>query len=509
MALEDVAKKIYDPKRGASLRAQNTQALKKTGKAVADVAKKKGGGLLRGAARFAAPAAVGYGAAERIAANRTEPENVATSGLRSAADLVDKPVSAVSEYFGGPKVRPVGTALDYVSAGSHALGATAADLQAGIPLEESVQNSESIRQAELARRQGISFAEAPEAAPVTDAEQVDVTGLGAPVPYTAGTTLREGQTDEGYTRRVEGPGGAYGEMTTAGRQTTDSPERVDELAEGVAARSGQRVQNILAQQEQAQQARGPSVDDQIADIEAQLAQPGRGLRQSFGDLLKETQSRKSLRTQLDSLYKSRNTAATQAGQTQRAALVSQDKARDRSLRYQELAGKQGAAARKEQRTLFKEAQSDYRTQAKDRYPDDPKQQSFYEAELLETHLPGSSWDSTAGRAVRKDAIGEFVREGISERGLYDWAKSKLGIGETQPFTEDDIHKLDFKGFTTDKGEMITPDWISDNDVIKTPDGNYVYLDNLSPKTAWFIRQRIIHDNPDSFKNKKQTIRKGQ
>ena len=507
MAVEDIAKKIYDPKRGASLRAQNAQALKKTGKAVADVAKKKGGGLLRGAARFAAPVAVGYGAAERIAANPTDPENVATSGLRSAADLVDKPVSAVSEYFGGPKVRPVGTALDYVSAGSHALGATAADLQAGIPLEESVQNSESIRQAELARRQGLSFAEAPEAAPVTDAEQVDVTGLGAPVPYTAGTTLREGQTDEGYARRVEGPGGAYGEMTTAGRQTTDSPERVGELAEGVAARSGQRVQNILAQQEQAQQARGPSVGDQIAGIEEQLAQPGRGLRQSFGDLLKETQSRKSLRTQLDSLYKARDTATTQAGQTERAALVSQDKARDRGLRYRELVGKQGAAARKERNTLRKEAQATYEEQAKARFADDPKEQAFFVAQNLETHLPGSSFDTPHGRIVRRDAMEDLVKTASDERGLIDWMATKIpGFSTSEKLTYDDLAKIDFSDWNIDKGEIILPEAITSNDAFRTKEGNYAYFDNMSPKTVWFIQQMI----KNSKTNKTQTsLREGQ
>jgi len=519
MAAVDIEKQIYDPERGKSIRAQNTKALKKAGKVAKEFVSKKGGAvksLAKGAARFAAPVVGAVDASQRMAQDPTNIENILTSGVKSQAKFIDEPISAISNLISGRSFTPVRTSLDAISAGAEGLGAGAQSyFGADKPFEEAAAEATRVRELSLRRRQGEAAQEPSVFEGVSDLtgigtsipeptqEEVAPEGLGEAAPYRAGTTIREGQTPEGFTRRVEGARGGFGEITTAEPTTVQTPEQVQEALAGVEARSDVRVQNLLRQQEQAD----PAVQQntRIQELEEQLAQPGRGLRQSFGDLMAETQGRRTARKELDALYKQQGLETTQAGQTQRAALVSRDKARDRSMRYRELIGREGAAAKKEQRSIFKEAQADYRAQAKDRFPDDPKQQSFYEAELLESHLPGSAWDTTAGRAVRKDAVIELNKAADDERGFFDWAAQFLG--GSKPRTAEDYHKLDFEGWSVnDKGEILLPEAIINNDAFRNKDGNYAYFDNMSPQTVWFIRQLV---NKANAKNKSTSLRKGQ
>lgn len=526
LSLEETNKRIQDPARKQSIRLQNEEYLKKTGKAV----KSGGKSLLK---KVALPVGVGIGAANRVIQDPKNLENVATSVPRGAADLIDEPISAVSEYFGGPSYKPVNTALDQLSGSAFATGASIRNLVEGQPFDRAISGSTDLRDREIARRQDITYG-------TPEAEQVDLTNVGTQLPVNnerppiesgtktlegdvfaddatqgtdyagiKGASIREGYNNQGkYVRDVTTPSGGTGSITSEFDTTTDSPERVNELAGNVAKRSQQRG---IAEQEIKQQA-DPAYQrgQQIKQLEEQLAQPGRGLRQSFGEMMQERQVRTAAKTQLKELYDQQKEGQQQAGQTQRAGLVSQDKARDRSLRYRELIGRQGVAATKERQSLFTAAQSDYRAQAKARFPDDPKQQSFFEAELLETHLPGSAWDTTAGRIVRKDAVMELVNKAQDERGFFDWAANFVGLSDSAALTEGDLHKLDFTGWKVDKGEIILPEFIMDNDAFRTNDGNYAYFDNMSPQTVWYIKQRIMKDNPQDFKNKTQTgLRGGQ
>ena len=468
LSLEETNKRIHNPERGVSVRSQNKLALKKAGKAVKESGvAKKAGSLVKGAARFAAPLIGAADAAQRMAQNPTSAENLLTSGVKTQAKFIDEPISAVSNLITGQDFTPVRTSLDAISAGAEGLGAgTQSFFGADKTLEESAADATRIQESSLRRRQGETAQE-----PSLLDSAVDLTGIGTPVPtaettetpevregtganlpvtdeqFTGGTTLRAGQTDEGFVRRVEDSKGGFGTITTAGEKTTDSPEAVGDLAQNVADQSVRRA--IMQADLKAANAPGAQTASRIKDLEEQLAQPQLGPRQSFGAMLEEGRNLRAMQKQLKELYAQQRTETTQRGQDRRAGLVSQDKARDRSLKFRELAGKQDTASQKERRTLFNEAKTDFRAQAKLR-SDNPKEQAFFEAKLLETHFPDNAWSTSAGRIVRQDAVKELNTAANNERGFFDWAAQFLG--GSKPRTEEDYQKLDFEGWSVnDKG----------------------------------------------------------
>ena len=543
MAIADVEKAIYDPKRGSgkSLRARNTEILKKTGDVVKNKTSRLAGQGVKNLSKVAAPVAAAALAENtlRRQASLTPQEiqqrggadvSAGLSGVESVAggveDVVNTATSPLRAFTGTPEAHPLTEGIPKVRAAANAAGSEVANLVGGRGLD--LQRGVRTYQSELGKYQQEGGGSIP--SPMETATGIVQQGLGlqgtpdeqanlgqlpgAPQAVRqdqyAGTNLSldEGyQPDGSYGRTLRNAqGDVVGQMDTQRRLTTDSPEKVAELAGNVASSSQQRA---IAEQQLKQQA-DPAYqrEQKIKKLEEQLATPGRGLRQSFSDLLTESQNRRAAKDQLKALYAEQKSALQQEGQTERANIVSQDKLRDRALRYRELLGKEDAAAKKERRTLMSADQKVFEKQADERKMS-PQDKAFFVASNLELGMPGSSWDTSYGKIARKDAKAEFVKQWSSERGIWDWAKSALGIGSERAPTQDDIERADFSGFTTDKGEKITPDALTENRVLRAPSGDYVYLDKLPPKVAWLIGQRVIHDNPENFKDVKQTVRKGQ
>lgn len=546
LSLEETNKRIRNPERGISVRDQNKQLVKKTAKTVKEYAGKKGTSLARGAARVAAPiaaAGVAQSTVDRQAS--LSPEEIQQRGgadvsaglstVESVAggieDLVNTATYPIRAPFDIPAGRPLTAAIPKVRAAANVGGAQFQNLMSG----RGIDTDQAVRsyQSELAkyRAEGDQASPAasmrnlgvpiPEVTATPEEEQAQQPSLraeqrglpGAPQAVAeedfmgTGLTKEEGyQPDGGYRRTLRNQqGDVVGTMDTPRRKTTDSPEKVDELMQEVSRRSIARGQASIDARQQADPRYQTA--QKIKQLEEQIAQPGRGLRQSFGEMMQERQVRTAAKTQLKELYDQQRAQTQQTGQTQRAGLVSADKARDRSLRYQELVGKRGDAARKERRSLFNQATKDYVAEAKAREMK-PKEAAFYVASMQETHLPGSSWDTTYGRVVRKDAIQTLNTMANEERGFFDW----LGglFGGSKPRTEADFQKMDFSGWSTgDAGEIIPPDEIIGNTAIRNEDGNYAYVDDLPSEVAWFIGQQIIKDNPKQHTNVRQTIRKGQ
>ena len=543
MAIADVEKAIYDPKRGSgkSLRARNTEILKKTGDVVKNKTSRLAGQGVKNLSKVAAPVAAAALAENtlRRQASLTPQEiqqrggadvSAGLSGVESVAggveDVVNTATSPLRAFTGTPEAHPLTEGIPKARAAANAAGSEVANLVGGRGLD--LQRGVRTYQSELGKYQQEGGGSIP--SPMETATGIVQQGLGlqgtpdeqanlgqlpgAPQAVRqdqyAGTNLSldEGyQPDGSYGRTLRNAqGDVVGQMDTQRRLTTDSPEKVAELAGNVASSSQQRA---IAEQQLKQQA-DPAYqrEQKIKKLEEQLATPGRGLRQSFSDLLTESQNRRAAKDQLKALYAEQKSALQQEGQTERANIVSQDKLRDRALRYRELLGKEDAAAKKERRTLMSADQKVFEKQADERKMS-PQDKAFFVASNLELGMPGSSWDTSYGKIARKDAKAEFVKQWSSERGIWDWAKSALGIGSERAPTQDDIERADFSGFTTDKGEKITPDALTENRVLRAPSGDYVYLDKLPPKVAWLIGQRVIHDNPENFKDVKQTVRKGQ
>ena len=358
------------------------------------------------------------------------------------------------------------------------------------------QQAASIRERQAQIQPSDTFLDEPAGAPVE---------LGAPEEFVAGTTIREGQTPEGFTRRVEDPRGGFGEITTAQPKTTDTPEQVQEALAGVEARSDVRVQNILRQQEQAAQAQAPTTASQIQELEAQLATPGRGLRQSFGELLTETQGRRTARERLDKLYAQQKTETTQAGQTLRAGVTAARTQQNADRSYDLAVRRLKQSERKEDRSSQRKAFEDMREittgYAEQAYPDDPAKQQGYIAKQLETATPGFLFNTPEGRNYTRVIKEELVDAVQSERGLYDAL-----FGDTPP-DQADVESLSFKGWKIgDAGP-----WFGSETVAKKgKSGNYAYLDNLSDEQVWIMEQLIRRDNPEDYPNQKQeSLRTGQ
>jgi len=359
------------------------------------------------------------------------------------------------------------------------------------------QQAASIREQQTQIQPSAIPLEEPAGAPVE---------LGAPAPYVAGTTLREGQTPEGFTRRVEDVRGGFGEITTAQPTTTQTPEQVQEALTGVEARSDVRVQNILAQQEQAAQAQAPTTASQIQELETQLATPGRGLRQSFGDLMTEQQGRRTARERLDKLYAQQKTETTQAGQTLRAGVTAartqQNADRNYDLavsRFKQAERKEGAAS---QRRAFEDMREITTGYAKQAYPDDPARQQGYIAKQLETATPGFLFNTPEGRNYTKVVKEDLMGAISAERGLWDYIVNAGGAPE-----QGDVESLSFKDWKIgDAGP-----WFGDETVAqKGVAGKYAYLDNLSDEQVWILKQLIRRDNPEDYPNQKQeSLRTGQ
>jgi hypothetical protein len=546
MALADVEEAIYNPKRGSrkGLRARNIEMLKKTAGAVKDKAGRlvgEGAKYLGEGAKYLGKVATPVAAAAlaentlRRQASLTPQEmqqrggadvSAGLSGVESVAggveDVVNTATSPLRALTGTPEAHPFTQGIPKVRAAANAAGSEAANLVGGRGLD--LQRGVRTYQSELGKYQQEGGGSIP--TPMETATGIVQQGLGQGTPNLGqlpgapqavrqdnyagtGLSLDEGyQLDGSYGRTLRNAqGDIVGQMDTQRRLTTDSPEKVAELAGNVASSSQQRA---IAEQQLKQQA-DPTYqrEQKIKQLEEQLATPGRGLRQSFSDLLTESQNRRAAKDQLKALHAERKSALEQQGQTERADITSQDKLRDRALRYRELLGKEDTTAKKERRDLMSADQKVFEKQADERKMS-PQDKAFFVASNLELGMPGSSWDTSYGKVARKDAMAEFVKQWSSERGIWDWAKSTLGIGSQRAPTQDDIEHADFSGFKTGEGEMnITPDMLTENRVLKSPSGDYVYLDKLPPKVAWLIGQRVIHDNPKNYKDVKQTVRKGQ
>lgn len=338
-------------------------------------------------------------------------------------------------------------------------------------------------------------------APIVTTEQ----DFGAP-----GVTMA-GQFDplgEEYTRTLRSAQGGFGTMVSEAPQTTQTPEQVQEALAGVEARSDVRVQNIIAQQEQAAQAgeAAPTTASQIQELEAQLATPGRGLRQTFGELLTAQQGRRTARERLDKLYAQQRTETQQAGQTLRtaatAARTQQTGDRNYDLavaRFKQAERKEGAAS---QRRAFEDMREITTGYAKQAYPDDPSKQQGYIAKQLETATPGFLFNTPEGRNYTKVIKGSLVDAINDERGLWDYFVNAGGATE-----QGDVESLSFKGWKIgDAGPWFGSETIAE----KGKGGKYAYLDNLSEEEVWVMKQLIMRDNPEDYPNQKQaSLRTGQ
>jgi len=379
-------------------------------------------------------------------------------------------------------------------------------------IEQIKKDAPSVRQAIAAQDEiplNVTPLEEPAGAPAGAPA-----GLGAPEEYVAGTTIREGQTPEGFTRRIENVRGGFGEITTAQPRTTDTPEQVEAALAGVQERSDVRVQNIIRQQEQAEAARAPTIASQIQELEAQLETPGRGLRQSFGELLTETQGRRNTRKRLDELYAQQKTETTEAGQTLRAGATAtrtqQNADRNYKLALARFEQTGSIADQASRRRAFEDARKVHTSFAKDAY-DDPVKQQAYVAKQLSLNDP-QFLSTPEGLGYIRSTKKELVKAIRSERGLIDWVRKKFG-GDEAP-SQSDIESLSFKGWKIgDEGPWISFGGVFGESKIvgkKGKSGNYAYLDNLSVEQVWVMEQLIMRDNPEDYPNaKREDIRTGQ
>lgn len=307
-----------------------------------------------------------------------------------------------------------------------------------------------------------------------------------------------------FTRTVRNQQGGTGSLTTQGEFTTDTPEQVQDALSGVEARSDVRVQNIIAQQERTAQGQAPTTASQIQELEAQLSTPGRGLRQSFGDLLTETQGRKSARKQLDKLYAQQKTETTQAGQNLRAgvtgARAQRNADRSNNLAERRFQQTKEVADQASNRRAFEDARTVHTNFAKEKYKDDPDKQQAYVAKQLAAKDP-NFLTTPEGQGYTRQIKGDVVEAIRGERGLFDAI-----FGDKAP-TQGDIESFSFKGWKIgDAGP-----WFGDPTVAKKgQSGNYAYLDNLSDEQVWVLEQLIRQDNPEDYPNaKREGIRTGQ
>lgn len=476
------------------------QSLKKGAKRVANVAKK----VVSPALAIPLTAAT---AANRALSNPTDPLTVGTAGIRAAADIPDSLINMATE----DKTRPFNTLIDLMQAGGTGVGAGVQDFVSGKGLDKSLDTGSRAHGVELKRLQDITHgnqdsqylfnpnlgSNSADVIPdgVSGAPASEESGINPGAPQSvrqenfAGTKLNldEGYNEDGtYTRSLRNEQGeVVGTFDSQRRQTTDSPELVDELAENVSRRSIARGQASL----DAKQASNPVsvVGKQIADLEEQLAQPERGPRQSFGDMLAERESRRNMRTQLDSLY------------THRDKLVSSSQTQANSDRTFNLATakfkqQQASGDRASRASAFKDLRDITTEFAKAQYPDEPRKQIGVVAKRLEDASPGFLFNTPEGqvytREIKKDLVGA-VR---SESSLWDaW------FGDKEPGQED-IESLSFKGWQIGEAGP----WFGSPTVGKKgKSGNYAYLDNLTEEQVWILRQLIKRDNPG------KGIREGQ
>ena len=306
------------------------------------------------------------------------------------------------------------------------------------------------------------------------------------------------QIAERYPGATPGQGGTLTVVPAFDLKKAKAQANVDVLqAANAALDRGENIDlnKINAFVEGGQAAQDPTAV-RIAEIQKELSKPIRGLRQSFSDMLAESRRRKELQAELKQLTK-------QQGQTQRA-LASQQLQLLNAGRAQANADRNFALnLARFDREGRQQALQQIAESAKQIFPEDPERQILYQAKFEAASNPKKFFTTPRGLEARRIAKQRLI-EGIqSERGLWDWFKTKFFDGR-EP-TQADIENLSFKDVVSGKGENLLPEGISPNDVFSIGPNAYVYKDNLDPETVWVIEQLIAADK----EGKTKSVRRGQ
>lgn len=255
-------------------------------------------------------------------------------------------------------------------------------------------------------------------------------------------------------------------------------------------------------------------DYQIDLLRKKLASPGRGLNQTASSYMQEQEEKRGIRQQIEALSQRRDSLLESQAEQSTNLYDQMNKDRDYSLKVAKernrMLEKQGEMTAAESEAATKTFEEYNNKMAEfEAEGDRAGAEAYMKANLRTAKDQYIRFTRTQGKDVKEffntpqgqlaeRATKEHLIKAVSdEEGLYDWFRQVTGLSSSPSIN--DIEQIDFKGWQFDKGEIVLPEWLVRNDVVKAKgekrDNMYAYTTNMDPDFYWAMKGLICRDNP--------------